>query len=132
MTDIYEYVQKELGAERPDEEKAARIVALVDTLRGYEQDIIFEHEALYHDDEDEQRGNAWLRVVTYAAVATWLAQYPLGAAGYSAWWLPLATFAGAVVVIIGIQTLTAVLAARGAARDEEEYESETDAEQETS
>ena len=130
MTDIYEYVQREIAAERDAETKAARIVAIVDMLRGYEQDIIFEHEAVYHDD-DEQQGNAWLRVVGYSAIFAWLSEYPLGALGVTAWWLTPAVFAGSGLVIIATQVLRAVLAARGAA-DEEEHEPQADAEREAS
>ena len=75
---IYELVKKEIINNNHDEEtKATRIVALVDLLRGYERDIISEHEYMYHDDEPEQRGNLRLRLVVYAFVISYLFHFPL-------------------------------------------------------
>ena len=117
MATIYDVVIEELAAERDDETKAARIVAVVDMLRGYEQDIIGAHEYLYHDDEPEQRGNLRLRLVVYAFVSTYLSFYPLAhyAPRLTAWcWLRWVMFLGVLLLLIVFNIIGALFTARRA------------------
>jgi len=123
MATIYDIVIKELETERDPETQAARLVAVVDLLRGYEQDIIGAHEYLYHDDEPEQRGNLRLRLVVYAFVITYLSFYPLAhyAPRLTAFcWLRWLMFLAVLVVLIVLNILGALWTAWRAGRTESE------------